>query len=143
LKSEGNPPRIEEILSRVLRAEDKASEVLKDKEAASLGDAYLNLAYSLAQSLREGKPKGLRLDNRVLAEAVKKAGLRSKLPKRLSRREIGGAAEALLAYAAARGMLSTWELIEELAVGDRESLAEALAKLLSEAYRRLEEAEKG
>jgi len=143
LKPEGSFPRIEEILARVLRAKGKASEVLTDKEAASLGDAYLNFAYSTAQSLREGKPRGLRLDNRVLAEAVKKAGLRGKLPKRLSRREIGGAAEALLAYATARGMLSAWELIEGLTAGSRESLAGSLARLLSEAYRRLEEAEEG
>jgi len=143
LKPEGSFPRIEEILARVLRAKGKASEVLTDKEVASLGDAYLNFAYSTAQSLREGKPRGLRLDNRVLAEAVKKAGLRGKLPKRLSRREIGGAAEALLAYATARGMLSAWELIEGLTPGSRESLAGSLARLLSEAYRRLEEAEEG
>ena len=143
MKPEGSFPRIEEILARVLRAKGKASEVLTDKEAASLGDAYLNFAYSTAQSLREGKPRGLRLDNRVLAEAVKKAGLRGKLPKRLSRREIGGAAEALLAYATARGMLSAWELIEGLTAGSRESLAGSLARLLSEAYRRLEEAEEG
>ena len=136
-------PRIEEILARIFRAGGEASEVLTDKEAASLGDAYLNFTYSLAQSLREGKPKGLRLGNRVLAEAVKKAGLRGKLPKRLSRREIGGAAEALLAYAAARGVLSTWELIKMLTAGDRESLTEDLAELLSEAYRRLKDAEKG
>ncbi|RLI15069.1 MAG: hypothetical protein DRO43_02305 [Candidatus Hecatellales archaeon] len=143
MKPEGSFPRIEEILARVLRAKGKASEVLTDKEVASLGDAYLNFAYSTAQSLREGKPRGLRLDNRVLAEAVKKAGLRGKLPKRLSRREIGGAAEALLAYATARGMLSAWELIEGLTPGSRESLAGSLARLLSEAYRRLEEAEEG
>ena len=91
-----------------------------DRGAASLGDSYLNFAFSLAQSLEGGRPKGLRLDNR---------------------RDIGGAAEALLAYAAAGGLLSTESLVERLRVKDRGKLVEALACLLKEAYRWLENAE--
>lgn len=141
MKAEGKALRVEDILARIFRARGRPSKVLMDRKAASLGDSYLNFAYSMAQSLREGEPKGLRLDNRVLAEAVRKAGLRSRLPRRLSRREIGGAAEALLAYAAARGVISTWELVEKLAAGNREGLVEALAKLLSKAYRGMEDDE--
>jgi len=141
LKAKGKALRVEDILARIFKARESPSKVLMDKKFAGLGDSYLNFAYSMAQSLREGEPKGLRLDNRVLAEAVRKAGLRSRLPRRLSRREIGGAAEALLAYAAARGVISTWELVEKLTVGSREGLMEALAKLLSKAYRRMGDAE--
>jgi hypothetical protein len=143
LKAKGRTLRIEDILAKIFRIRGSPSEVLADRKIASLGDSYVNFAYSIAQSLREGEPKGLRLDNRVLAEAIRKAGLRSKLPGRLSRREIGGAAEALLAYATARGLISAWELVEGLTAESREGLVEALARLLGEAYRRMEDAEKG
>ncbi|RLI33768.1 hypothetical protein DRO53_04910 [Candidatus Bathyarchaeota archaeon] len=133
--------RVEELLAKILSKPSSPVEALMDRGAASLGDSYLNFAFSLAQSLEGGRPKGLRLDNRLLAEAVRKAGLRGKLPKRLSRRDIGGAAEALLAYAAAGGLLSTESLVERLRVKDRGKLVEALACLLKEAYRWLENAE--
>ncbi|RLI33873.1 hypothetical protein DRO53_04740 [Candidatus Bathyarchaeota archaeon] len=128
---------VEDLLVKAFPSQP-SSRILTDKGLAGLGDAYLNFAYSLARSLREGKPKSLRVANRVLMEAVRKAGLRRKLPSRLSRKDIGGAAEALLVYASARGFLPLGVLVERLAeAGSEEELVEALSGLLMEAARRL------
>ncbi len=71
-------------------------------------------------------------------EAVKQAGLRRKLPSRLSRRDIGGAAEALLVYASARKLLPFHRLVESLREArSDEDLVKVLAGMLVEASRRL------
>jgi len=84
-------------------------EVLMDQKLAALGDAYVNLVYSLALSKRKGEPTGAKVDNRLLAEALKKAGLRSLLPPRIDRHKQADAAEALIAYAWVRGFMTMEE----------------------------------
>ena len=74
-------------------------EVLADHGLASLGDAYTNLAYSLALSNRKGKPLGAKVKGTVLSEALKKAGLRIYLPSRMTRHRLADATEALVVYA--------------------------------------------
>jgi hypothetical protein len=66
---------------------------------ASLGDAYVNFAYSLALSKRSGKPQGQKVKGKVLAQAIKRAGLREYLPSRMTRHMIADAAESLIVYA--------------------------------------------
>jgi hypothetical protein len=75
------------------------TEVLTDHRLASLGDSYINLAYSLALSNRTGKPSGAKVKGRVLAEALRKAELREYLPSRMTRHMLADAAEALIVYA--------------------------------------------
>jgi hypothetical protein len=75
------------------------TEVLADHNLASLGDTYINFAYSLALSNRKGKPSGTKVKGSVLAEALKKAELREYLPARMTRHMLADAAEALIAYA--------------------------------------------
>ncbi|MEM1539049.1 MAG: ribonuclease III family protein [Candidatus Bathyarchaeia archaeon] len=75
------------------------TDVLTDHKLASLGDAYVNLVYSLALSENRGKPLGVRVKSSVLAEAFKKAGLREFMPARASRHMLADAAEALTVYA--------------------------------------------
>jgi len=70
-----------------------------DRKLASLGDSFVNLAYSLALSRRRGEPIGAKVDSRVLSEALKKAGLRKALPSRTDRHAQADAAEALIVYA--------------------------------------------
>jgi len=75
------------------------TEVLTDHELASLGDAYTNFAYSLALSNRRKEPSGAKVKGGVLAEAIKRAGLREHLPSRMTRHKLADAAEALIVYA--------------------------------------------
>lgn len=83
----------------VLKAYESLEEVMLDKDLAGLGDAYVNLLYSLVVSQKSGHPTGAKVNNRILAEAVRRAGLRKLLPRRIDRHVLGNAAEALIAFA--------------------------------------------
>lgn len=50
------------------------AEVLADRDLASLGDAFVNFAYSLALSSRRRKPLGVRVKGSVLAEGLRRLG---------------------------------------------------------------------
>ena len=107
------------------------NEVLIDHELASLGDAYVNFVYSLAISNRRGSPLGTKVKGSVLAEALRKAGLRECLPSGMSRHGLADAAEALMVYAWLSRCVS---LDESVAMIGRESdpvdgLSELLAKI--------------
>jgi len=75
------------------------TEVLTDHKLAALGDAYINLAYSLAISNKKSQPSEAKVKGCVLAEALKRAKLRKYLPSRMSRHTLADAAEALVVYA--------------------------------------------
>jgi len=81
-------------------------EILMDQKLAALGDAYVNLVYSVALSKRKGEPTGAKVDNRLLAQALKKAGLRRLLPIRIDRHKQADAAEALIVYAWVQGLMT-------------------------------------
>ena len=115
--------------SRTLR------DVMLDKDLAALGDALVNFAYSLALSLQRGRPTGGRLDNRLLWEALKAAGLREEAPKRMSRHELADAAEALLAYGWLTGLIGFWDLVEALREPDMATRLPALLKSVAERLR--------
>lgn len=103
--------------------------VVRSRELARLGDAYLNFIFSLVRSLRDARPSGLKVSNRILSQAFKNAGLRASLPRRASRHEIGGAVEALILFAVTTRLVTSREVIESL-VGTEEEV-KALASLLS------------
>ncbi len=107
------------------------NEVLIDHALASLGDSYVNFIYSLAISNRKGSPLGTKVKGSVLAEALRKAGLRECLPSRMSRHDLADGAEALMVYAWLSRCVS---LDESVAVIGRnrdpvEGLSELLAKI--------------
>lgn len=110
-------------------------EIVLDKGLAALGDALVNFAYSLALSLLEGRPTGGRLDNRLLSEAFRNAGLREELPRRMSRHDLADAAEALLAYGWLTDMVSFWDLVEALRRPDMVAGLSALLSSLAEKLR--------
>lgn len=91
------------------RTYDNLAEVLMDYELASLGDAYINFVYSLALSNRKREAIGVKVKGSVLAEALRKAGLRENLPARMSRHALADAAEALIVY----GWLNGYVALEE------------------------------
>jgi len=82
-----------------IKTHGNITEVLANHKLASLGDAYINFVYSLALSNRKGQPSGAKVKGSVLAEALKKAGLREYLPSRMTRHMLADAAEALIVYA--------------------------------------------
>ena len=82
-----------------IKTQGNITEVLTNHKLASLGDAYINFVYSLALSNRKGEPSGAKVKGSVLAEALKKAGLREYLPSRMTRHMLADAAEALIVYA--------------------------------------------
>jgi uncharacterized protein YfaQ (DUF2300 family) len=90
------------------------TEVLTDHRLASLGDTYVNFAYSLAQSNRNGEPTGARVKGHTLAEALKKAGLREHLPSRMARHTLADAVEALIVHAWLHNHLTLEEAVTTL-----------------------------
>jgi hypothetical protein len=113
------------------------SEVLKSQELAKLGDTYINFVYSLAKSLSSGKGVNKRVPSKVLAESLKKAGLRRMLPSRTPIHDQADAVEALSMYAWFTKSLPIEEYVEILLQTknrDVEAFAEAIKKIVMRLY---------
>jgi len=110
-------------------------EVLADQKLAALGDAYVNFVYSLALSKRKGEPVGAKVDSRLLAEALKKAGLRNLLPSRIDRHKQADAAEALIVYAWVQDAMTIEEGVSILE--QFEDMVEAFCSFLLTARRKI------
>jgi hypothetical protein len=116
-----------------VKEHNSLAEVLTDHSLASLGDTYVNFAYSLALSNRRGKPSGTKVKGSILAEALKKAELREYLPSRMTRHMLADAAEALIVYAWLHDFVSLEESIVMLEkTGDPvDGFSQLLAKIKS------------
>jgi hypothetical protein len=99
-----------------------------------LGDAYVNFTYSLALSVRAGKPCGKKVKGAPLAEAVRKAGLRELLSSRIDKHVLSDAAEALLVYAWLNDTITLEESVTEL---EKNGLEKGLVHLLLKAKERI------
>lgn len=121
--------------SRFLGIYESLGDVLLDKDLAGLGDTYVNFVYSLMLSRKLRRPTGAKVNNRILAEAVKRSGLRKMMPRRIDRHDRGDAAEALIVYAWLRGIVSFEECMEIL--GGCDDITEAFARLLREIEKRM------
>ena len=110
-------------------------EVLSDQKLAALGDAYVNFVYSLALSKRKGEPVGAKVDSRLLAEALRKAGLRNLLPSRIDRHKQADAAEALIVYAWVQDAMTIEEGVSILE--QSEDMVEAFCSFLLTARRKI------
>ncbi|MEM1507689.1 MAG: ribonuclease III family protein [Candidatus Bathyarchaeia archaeon] len=106
----------------------KISEILSDKDLASLGDAYVNFVYSLALSKIAGKPIGRKIESDLLSSALKRAGIRSLLPKRMDRHKQADAAEALMVFGWLSGAISIKEMLNILV--RNEDMADNLSLVL-------------
>ena len=73
-------------------------EIFRDKGLAKLGDSLVNLVYSLAKSRIRDKPDGWKVPGKVLAEAIRKSGLKEYAPRRSDAHSLGDSAEGLIAY---------------------------------------------
>jgi hypothetical protein len=110
-------------------------EVLIDRDLASLGDAYINLVYSLALSNRRMKPEGTKVKGSILAEALRRAGLREHLPSRMSRHALADAAEALIVYGWLENCLTLYDCVSIL--GKSDDSVDCLTRLLVAAKERI------
>ena len=97
-----------------LKNYDNLTQVLADKQLASLGDAYINFVYSIALSRKKGRPCGTKVKGTTLAEALRKAGLRQLLPSRIDKHIISDAAEALIVYAWLHNLLTIEDSVATL-----------------------------
>jgi len=111
-----------------LKTHRNLTEVLTDHKLASLGDAFINLVYSLALSNKKGQASGVKVKGHVLAEAIKKAGLRKHMPSRITRHMLADAAEALVVYGWLHHYITLEETMETLE--KTEDLVEGLSQLL-------------
>ena len=114
---------------RFIRTHKNMTDVLTDHSLASLGDTYINFAYSLALSIRMGKPSAVKVKGSVLAEALKKAKIREFMPSRMNRHVLADAAEALIVYAWLHNYITLEENVEILEKA--EDPVEGLSQLLS------------
>jgi len=132
----------------LLRARLQA--ICGDRGLAQLGDAFVNLVYSLAKSRHLGTPVGEKVPDRVLSEALGMSGLPA--PARLKCGERGNIVEAALAQAWIGGMMTIDEaadaVLQELsrmrfrsAALEREAAARAFSTLLKSAVPKIEAAE--
>ena len=111
-----------------LKTHRNLTEVLTDHRLASLGDAFINFIYSLALSNKKGEPSGAKVKGRILAEALRKAGLRKHMPSRITCHMLADAAEALVVYGWLHHYITLEESTETLE--KTEDLAEGLGQLL-------------
>ena len=109
--------------------------IMQDPKLARLGDAYVNLVYSLALSQMKGEPQGVKVSDRILSDAFKRAGLRNYLGTRRSRKDFANASEALLVETYRKGLLTIDESVKT--VTQRDDPAIGIADLLRVAVERL------
>jgi hypothetical protein len=110
-------------------------QVLLDHKLAALGDAYVNFLFSLAESEKNVEPVGARVDNNILAAALRKAGLRDLLPSRTSRHQLADAAEALIIYAWIRKVTTIEEAVNVLKLS--QDASEAFCSIIITAKEKL------
>jgi hypothetical protein len=118
--------------------QDTVRQVLENRQLASLGDAYVNFVYSLALTKIDGKPAGVKVSDRILAQAFKLAGLRGYLRTRMTRKDLANASESLLVDAYLKDLLTIEESIGIL-TRHPDGVTSGLVELLRLAAERLEE----
>jgi hypothetical protein len=118
-----------------IKTHTNLTEVLTDHGLASLGDAYTNFTYSLAESNRRGEPTGTKVKGHTLAQALKKAGLREHLPSRMTRHKLADAAEALIVYGWLHNYITLAETVATLQETDDST--EGFSQLLTTIKKRV------
>jgi len=90
-------------------------QVLDDRHLSKLGDALLNLIYSLSLSQASGRPDGKKIPNKTLARALTISNHRSIIPGRSDKHRKGDIVEAIFAYGWLTGLIDIRESAEFLA----------------------------
>src|SRR5437879_11669574 len=91
--------------------DDALGKILGDTGLAQFGDSLLNFAYSIALTETTGRPRGTRIQDKILADAAAKAGLRKHLPRRVGRGDVANSLEALLGHVWLQKMITLEEIV--------------------------------
>ena len=91
---------------------DPMRQIMRDRQLASLGDAFVNFVYSLALTRLEGYPQGTKVSDRILAQALRQSGLRDRLGTRVTKKDLANASEAILAKAYLKDLLAIEESVQ-------------------------------
>ncbi len=86
----------------------------KDKGLAQVGDALVNFIYSVARSHVLGMRTGKKVNRTILSGALKAADLRHLPRPRADTHDLADTVEAIVAYAWAKKVLTTEEMIQIL-----------------------------
>lgn len=109
--------------------EETLRQVIRNKQLASLGDAFVNFVYSLALTEANGKPQSVKVSDRILADAFKLAGLRKYLGTRISKKDLANASESLLVDAYQKKLITIEESVRILSE-DPDGLQAGLSQLM-------------
>ncbi len=85
--------------------------ILTNAGLAQFGDSLLNFAYSIALTETTGRPRGTKIQDRILADAAARAGLRKLLPRRVGRGDVANSLEALLGHVWLQKMITLDEIV--------------------------------
>ncbi|MFW9821703.1 MAG: ribonuclease III family protein [Candidatus Thorarchaeota archaeon] len=111
-----------EFLIRDLQVKRSQKAIGTDKGLAKIGDAIVNLAYSIAKSIvltknnDENKVSrtGLKVSKRILAVALKNANMKDFAKTRADAHDLADTVEALIAYVWLNNQISLNEIIDHL-----------------------------
>jgi len=109
--------------------EETLRQVMRNKQLASLGDAFVNFVYSLALTQANGKPQSVKVSDRTLANAFKLSGLRKYLGTRISKKDLANASESLLVDAYQKKLITIEESVRILSE-DPNGLQVGLSQLM-------------
>jgi dsRNA-specific ribonuclease len=109
--------------------EETLSQIMRNKQLASLGDAFVNFVYSLALTQANGKPQSVKVSDRILADAFKLSGLRKYLGTRISKKDLANASESLLVDAYQKKLITIEESVKILSE-DPNGLQAGLSQLM-------------
>jgi Ribonuclease III len=116
--------------------EDTLRQVMRNKQLASLGDAFVNFVYSLALTQANGKPQSVKVSDRILANAFKLSDLRKYLGTRISKKDLANASESLLVDAYQKKLITIEESVKILSE-DPNGLQAGLSELMKLAAERI------
>jgi len=91
--------------------DDDLGRILTNAGLAQFGDSLLNFAYSIALTETTGRPRGTKVQDKILADAAARAGLRKRLPKRVGRGDVANSLEALLGHVWLQKMITLEEIV--------------------------------
>ena len=112
--------------------------VLADSRLAKLGDAYVNFVFSLGRSRALREPQGIKVSDRILAEALRRSGLRQELPRRTTRQDCANAVEALLVYGYLNKLVTLEEAVDRIAASP-DSPVDAFVSLIRSVAEKIED----
>ena len=91
--------------------DEDLGKILTNAGLAQFGDSLLNFAYSIALTETTGRPKGTKVQDKILADAAASAGLRKHLPRRVDRGDVANSLEALLGHLWLQKMITLEEIV--------------------------------